>query len=772
MTGQQPFFRNDVLVRDDGTTHRLLSFEQLEGGLFTVHRAWLILLGQEKALPHWVSVEDLNATFKRLEEKDTNQQANRDSPDTASKPKPLASPPSAASLAVAERAYARIATLVDEPGIFEPSTRHALLVKQSQLPGSGTPKTLLQHLRRWWQGGQTLHALTGMYANSGRPSVTGTGMRGRKPRPKNVHALGAVATAAVEAVSRNPYQLQQADLDNMRWVIENYYFDKGKRRTLQAALRHLHNTRYTYTDGNGKKCLLHESECPSYRQLSYFLKTSYSLEERKTARKGAKQFAQEDRATLGSIQIECHGAGHIYEFDATISEVVLASLADRTELVGKPTLYLIIDRATRLIVGFYLGFENASYSPAMQAILSIGEDKAAMCARLGLPYDPDDWPADGVLPEMFLADQGELMHKKARRIARALRATISNVPGLRPDWKPLVECGFKMIHQIIAPDTPGYVPDAETKKRRAVNVDKLASLNIEEFTRIIVAAIIAHNKTPQVGYPLTIEQVTDGVRPIPRELWAHSVKRRMGVLDRMNFEQVRQELLPRATATVTGDGIRFEKMYYSCPEGEALGWFVEGRRARKPLEIIFDYRLVDEIIVFAPDGSGRSFVAKLSKDSVMFRGRSHKEVWRHFRDVDALTEDASEVTRQVRFQYHEQTAPIISAAQDALQSVASGVSRSSRRKDIKDARQAELQLERAQSAGVVPPSQTAAPRPPAVISAPASVSKHVARAVVIPLRPEDAQQEAAQEDSSTQASPPPRAVTLKELIAAARRKMD
>jgi len=771
MTGQQPFFRNDVLVRDDGTHHRLLSIEELGGGPAPAYRAWLILLGQDKALPHWVSVDELNKTFKRPEEKDSERPAKGDSPGTPSECKPLARPPSAASLAVAERAYARIASLIDDPGIFEPSTRHALLVKHSQLPGSATPKTLLQDLRRWWQGGQTLHALTGMYANSGRPSVAGTGMRGRKPQPRNVH-LGDVAAAAADCVSRNPYQLQQVDLDNMRWVIENYYFDKGNRRTLQAALRHLHSTRYTYIDGNGTKCLRHESECPSYRQLSYFLKTRYSLEERAIARKGEKRFAQEDRATLGSVQIECHGAGHIYEFDATIADVVLAALADRTDLVGKPTLYLIIDRATRLIVGFYLGFENASYSPAMQAILSIGEDKAALCARLGLPYDPADWPAHGVLPEKFLADQGELMHKKARPIARALRATISNVPGLRPDWKPLVECGFKMIHQIIAPDTPGYAPDAETKRRRAVNVDKAASLNIEEFTGIIVAAIIAHNKTPQVGYPLTIEQVADGVRPIPRELWAHSVRRRMGVLDRMNFEQVRQELLPRATATITGDGIRFEKMHYSCPEGEALGWFVEGRRARKPLEIIFDYRLVDEIIVFAPDGSGRSFVAKLSKDSVMFRGRSHKEVWRHFRDVAALTGDASELTRQARFQYREQTAPVISAAQDALKRVASGVSRSSRRKDIKDARQAELQFERAQSAGVVPPSRTAIPRAATATAAPAAINSHAARAVVIPLRPADAPQEAALEAATTQGSAASRAPSLKELLANMRRRMD
>jgi putative transposase len=686
--------RNDVVLHKDGTSHRILHIELAEpvrgaAGVAT-GRVWLIRIDEPLALPYQEPFNKFNLDYKvqaPIQAVGSRESSDLFQPMT----KAFERAPSAASLALGERAYERIAPLIDKPAILSPTTRHALLLERSRQPGSGTTKTLLKDLRNWWQGGQTVDALLGKYQFCGR--TDGTGNRGRKRTAKGD------LVGAGEAALR-PYQLSQQDRDYMREVIETYYFNEKKHRTLADTLQELHRTRYTYIDGNGNECLRHGRECPSYRQLAYFLKQNYSLAIRLSRRKGEKRFAQEDRSTEGSIQLECHGAGHLYEFDATIVDVQLVSAKDRRNIVGKPTLYLIIDRYSRLIVGWYLGFENACYTAAMQALLSIGEDKEALCDRLDIPYDPADWPAHGVLPEMFLADQGELITKDARRIGRSLRCTISNVPGLRPDWKPLVECGFKMIHQIIAPDTPGYTPDAEARKRRSINVDKEASQNIHEFTIIIVAAIIAHNKTMQTNYPLSVGQVADGVRPVPRELFEHSVQRRMGSLDRMNFDKVREELLPRDKAVVTADGVEFRKMFFSCPEARARGWLVQGRKKRMPIEVAFDHRLVNEIILYSPNGRGESFVASLTKDSVKFQGMSLKEVQQHFADVEDLTADADEVKRQVRYEFNKLTQPVIDAAVRETRAATMGISRSSRRKDVAPARATELKHERAASVGL------------------------------------------------------------------------
>lgn len=750
MEDTDSFRRNQVLIRqEDGTRHRLLTFDT------ETDVAWLILLGYEFALPYSATYSELPSDFLAEQPKNAVPVPAK---SLAPEPRmlPLVRPPSDAEVIQSNLAWKRIEPLVDEPGLFDRNERARLLNERAGHPDGGTSKTLLKDLRAYWQGGQTQDALLGNYANCGRPDVVGTGGRGRKAKDG----------------TQRPYQLAQNDLNAMRDVLETFYLQKDKYRTLTATLQELHERHYTYVDGNGIKCLKPAVECPSYRQLDYFLKENYPLEVRIRKRKGNKEFEQNHRSTEGSVQLDCHGVGHMYEFDATIVDVLLVSTADKAAVVGKPTLYLIIDRASRMIVGWYLGFENASYTAAMQAILSLGEDKEKLCRYLGIDYDPADWVAHGILPEAFLADQGELTAKKARRIARSLRATLMNVPGLRPDWKPLVECGFAMLHQVIAPHTPAYSPDAENRKRRGAKKDKDVALNIKQFTSLIVKAIITHNKTMQTGYPLSIAQVADGVPPVPRELYLHGMRRRMGKLDQMDFERVRAELVPRDKATITPDGLLFGRLLYSCPEADARGWLVEGRRHRKPLEIAFDYRLVDNIVVFAPDGSGESFVASLTKDSVMFAGMALADVTRHFYDVDQLTAPAQEVKRQARFEYNQHAAPLIAAAKADVQAVVKSVSRSSRKKDTAPARAAELAAERAANGGVRPNS------PPvrverAVQSAPVASGASAASAVVIPIaRGADtapAQVQAASDvPASAGASAP---MTLKQRMAEARKRM-
>ena len=698
---QEGFFRNAILLRDDGTRHRLLRMVLGDDTLMAADGvpdgdAWLIYMDTNLALPYYLRASEVRAQFKPFEAKEATSDLAE---PTAALMRAFSKAMSPAAKRVADRAWARIEPLVTAPGIFEPSTRNALLKARSQ-DGGGSPKTMLKDLRRYWQGGQTQDALIGLYENSGRREL-GTAGRGSRTADGDL-----------------PYQATQEDLDNMRWVIEDYYFDKEVRRTLTEALDHLHFERYTYLDGNGTKCLRPKRECPSINQLRFFLKTNYTLEQREISRKGEKRFALEDRSTEGSIQLECHGVGHIYEFDATIVDVPLAATDNPENIIGKPTLYLIIDRHSRMIVGYYIGFENASYSPAMLAILSIGENKEKLCQRLEIPYDKADWVAHGVVPEMFLADQGELVKKEARRIAMSLRSTISNVPGMRPDWKPLVECGFAMLHQIIRAETPAYVPDAENKKRRGINRDKDVCLTIEEFEKVIVRAIIAHNKTPQDGYPLTKAQVNDGVRPIPRELWAHSILRRMGVLDQMDYETLREELTPRDDATITEDGILYKGLYYSCPEAKQRGWLVEGRRKRKPLKIAFDYRLVDNIIVYNPNGTRESYTATLVGDSVEFVGCSFAQVAKHFSDAAKLGKSGADAKRNARYEYRQGTKPIIDGARTRNAAATKGVSRSSRKADTAPARSRALTDER-KATPLIPapnnpaPAVAATPQPPA-----------------------------------------------------------
>ena len=109
---------------------------------------------------------------------------------------------------------------------------------------------------------------------------------------------------------------------------------------------------------------------------------------------------------------------------------------DRSKIVGKACLYMVRDRKSNLVVGFYVGFEEASWLAAQQAIVSITEDKQALCQRYGVVYDPVDWPAHRVMPKEFVADRGtEMLSNESARMVEGLELTLTNLPARRADWK-------------------------------------------------------------------------------------------------------------------------------------------------------------------------------------------------------------------------------------------------------------------------------------------------------------------------------------------------
>ena len=65
-----------------------------------------------------------------------------------------------------------------------------------------------------------------------------------------------------------------------------------------------------------------------------------------------------------------------------IDQYVLCN--DGSDVIGRPILYLVIDYFSHQIVGFYLGLENPSWTPASLALANAFGDKVDYCASLGI----------------------------------------------------------------------------------------------------------------------------------------------------------------------------------------------------------------------------------------------------------------------------------------------------------------------------------------------------------------------------------------------------
>ena len=688
-------YKND-LFELNGKKYRML-FSDMKREV-----VWAIAMEEESALPIALPL----AALLRLIGEPTSIASIRLSPSRAMKDK-------------RDESLMRIRPLVDcVPDIYDSETRGPL-VSQRAIELGCSKQTLYKDLRRWFQGGQTPDALLAKYYKSGRSDVGVTMSRGRRPAPRMEVCLAAasqndeaVDTAEQTKAPYEIYQLTQTDLDNFRKNIEkdeNCYL-KDLRCTQTGAFQRLLERYYTAVDGNGDSYILDVGNRPSQRQFTRFLQNNYSLEVRLRGRKGDKEFELNHAAKLGTVGADCRGVGHYYEIDATIADLFLVSESDRKKIIGKPTLYLIIDRKSRLIVGFYCGLENASWTGAMQAIFSIATDKRKLCERYGVKYDPEDWPAHMVFPSEFLGDRGpEMLGKQSDNVCDGLAITVTNLPAKTANRKPFVECSFKLTHEVIKDVAPAYDPPANATKRQGKHYEQDACLTLDEFIGILLRTIIAQNRKAMPRYNRSLDETNAGVLPIPTHLWNHDIPKSANYLTRYSEEQVRHALLPKDKGTVTEFGISFKNCFYSCPEGEARGWFIQARNSSNfSINVTFDYRLADTILIHDPSDSQHLIPARLTPRSEKYLGMSFAEV-AYYKKLDAaMAEELRQNRHQVTYEYHQDVDPVVAKAKAAYRRQQSSVTRTARRADTKAAREAALRDERSKSVDMSVASKTPA----------------------------------------------------------------
>ncbi|WP_197260848.1 Mu transposase C-terminal domain-containing protein [Brevibacillus laterosporus] len=225
----------------------------------------------------------------------------------------------------------------------------------------------------------------------------------------------------------------------------------------------------------------------------------------------------------------------------------------------------------------YIGLEGPSWLGAMMALVNTATDKQKFCANYGIEISKDEWPSEH-LPEVLLADRGELEGFNIERLVDAFNIHVENTAPYRADWKGVVEKHFDLIQKRVKPLLPGYVEkDFQERGSRDYRLD--AILTLDDFTKIIIKQILYYNQKHYLkDYIRDEELVRDDISPIPRELWNWGIINRTGRLKYFPEDIVKLNLLPRTTAIVTHKGIRLKGVYYSCDRALKESWFETARK--------------------------------------------------------------------------------------------------------------------------------------------------------------------------------------------------
>lgn len=332
-------------------------------------------------------------------------------------------------------------------------------------------------------------------------------------------------------------------------AIQRYYYS-SRQFSLRAAYEMMILEHYMDDTGQIKE------DAPSYHTFRhYFYDHKFHRTPQKTiAREGLSAYQRDHRLTLGSgpgwrDRLGC------YQMDATLADIYLVSRLDRSTVIGRPNIYLAVDTMTQLIAGVYVGLD-AGETAVMTCIAQAAGNKVTFCQHYGISITEAQWPNTGV-PREIITDKGrEFCGGRVEELSLRYGVVIQNLPPYRPDRKGLVEKAFDLIQERYKPLLRGKgVIEEDAQERWAVDYRAQASLTLNEFTAIVVHAILFLNSGRLLSNGLT-----------PAQQWLESEDK----LLQADSEELSCMGLPRTTVKMGRKGIRHRKMWYVPSDRDLL----------------------------------------------------------------------------------------------------------------------------------------------------------------------------------------------------------
>ncbi len=193
--------------------------------------------------------------------------------------------------------------------------------------------------------------------------------------------------------------------------------------------------------------------------------------------------------------------------------------------------------------------------------------------------------------------------------------------------------------------------------------------------------------------------VADGLEPYPLDVWRWGIRNRSGHLRTQPVDKVRFSLLPKDTASVTRQGIRFRKLFYTCERAVREGWYVKaGHTGRWKVSVSYDPRTTDWLYLWHDRGQPPEPCSLLENSRMaLFRGLDWDTTEAYF------TLQANQ--KQLSISREHQARAVLNAHKEAVVRTAnenspgdSSLSKQAQVRNIRANRQAEREQERQMNA--------------------------------------------------------------------------
>ncbi|MEH7484814.1 DNA-binding protein, partial [Neobacillus drentensis] len=501
-----------------------------------------------------------------------------------------------------------------EPDIYFADSR-LKLIKERYKSEKPPLKYLYKFLRLYWQRGNIPNALLPNYSNCGgrgKQKTLGEKKIGRPkkylPENEGINITQDISQMFARGILKYKPSDKLTLQDSYDLIIEENF---AKRIWFE----------------NGEKKIELEEIRPTIRQFRYWYQTTPLLnsEKRNIYKKGRRKHLLQNRPLLGVSDGNINGPGVKYQIDSTIADVYLVSEKHPDLVVGRPTVYFVVDVFSRMVVGLYVGLENASWLGATMALVNTISDKVKFCDEYGISIAKEQWPVNH-FPESILADRGEFKGYKAEQLTSSFGIRIENASPYRADLKGIVEQYFRVTNSLIKPFIPGTVTK-DGLKRGERDYREDATLTLKAFTKIIIYSVLYHNNSHYLeNYKPDAEMIANDVPLKPKELWKWGIENRSGQLKYFEEDFVKLQLMERKKGSITRMGIHFERdVYYDCKAAKEKGWFQDAAFGSKEVSLAFDRRKMDQIYLLTKEAEDGYEVCTLPSHFNLYSDISYKE---------------------------------------------------------------------------------------------------------------------------------------------------
>ena len=409
------------------------------------------------------------------------------------------------------------------------------------------------------------------------------------------------------------------------------HYKKGRAKSFRSAFDWMNYKYYSETkiiNGATTVGLMPESQRPTYNQFYYYCSKHITEQEKDLIKTSAAEQRNNKRLLTSDSLHGVYGPGDMVEIDACEADVSLVSSADSNKTIGRPIVYFMIDVYTRAIIAMSVAFDNNSILGVTNLFLNLADNKKEYCSRFGMGFDDDAiWPSN-IKPRRVRVDRGsEFKSKEFIRICNELGIELQIVSGASGSLKGVVEQSF---HQMHSRQNEHLEDNGLIEKRYDSNHHKEATLNIEQYTKMVINFVLMHNQQYDKTYPLTKEMMDKRIQPIPAALWAYGAQK-IAPSRIPDKDQYLYTLMTPIKAKLSRRGISYNGLWYLPKDDKKLtkDMFRAGTK-KVPFEARMDKRSVNDIYYIRNGNLMKASLNEMITGNADFADLTEKE-WNDYR---------------------------------------------------------------------------------------------------------------------------------------------